>query len=154
MRISIQTYGNTVTVDGESHVVDKNLSAMFPGVAAIHYDHETGIGHVEYTPTPPHTFYGMDGLKGLSDVLKTWNDESAMLQRHMKQRLDHLDKSLAKIDPKEDPEAYEEQKRARDEFAAKVAEASTPEDTRAEKKQSEEDAQRIAERAPVVIEDF
>jgi hypothetical protein len=81
MKISIHTYGNMVSVDHESHAIGKPLEAMFPGVSAIHYDHETGIGHVEYLPTPAHTFYGMDGLKGLSDVLAAWNSEHEALEK-------------------------------------------------------------------------
>lgn len=145
MKISIQTYGNTVTVDHESHVVDKNLTQMFPGVAAIHYDHERGIGHVEYLPTPSHTFYGMDGLKGLSDVLAGWDHECKECERINAERLD-------KANP--GPDADEDTVRGYEELKAKIGKGVTPDDVTTQRQRDADDARRSEERAPVVLEDF
>lgn len=154
MRINIRTYGNVVTVDGESHVVDKNLTQLFPGVAAITYDHETGVGHVEYLPTPSHTFYGMDGLKGLSDVLSSWNKECEACEKILQERLAKMDEALASL-----PEDTSEEERAnaqliRDEFAARIERIRTPDTAQGERDYERAKADNVQRRAPVVIEDF
>jgi len=79
MKISIHPYGRMVTVDHVSHAVDLDLEAVFPGIEAIQYDYESGHGQVFYIQPSPTPFYGMDGLKGLSDVLTAWNKEDATL---------------------------------------------------------------------------
>lgn len=155
MKISINPYGNVVAVDHEVHTVAKNLQSMFPGVASIHYDHESGIGHVEYLPTPPHTFYGMDGLKGLSDVLAAWNYEGNEHRRIHAERLAKLDADLAKVKADKDAtkEEIETHQRVRDEWAAKAPDR-TPESVDAQRKRDADEAQQSVKRAPVVVEDF
>jgi hypothetical protein len=140
MKISINTYGRVVTVDHRSHVVGVDLTAIFPGVAHVHYDSETGIGAIEYIPTPPHTFYGMDGIKGLSDVLKAWNDEDAAYEKAVQDQLASIDKSNAPADDKAKQ-------------VAQLQEELNPAQAEAARKKEQDQLARADQAVNIVIED-
>lgn len=71
MRIQINPGFSMVKIDGETRVVD--CADISPDIKVIEFDTDSGIGHIEYNPTPNRK---LTDFKLFQDKVEGWKAAS------------------------------------------------------------------------------